>query len=155
VSRILVAALNPALDITHELAGVDWSGVNRPVAVSTRPGGKGLNVGRTLHALGADVLVIGLLGGPAGDAISAGLASAGVPGAFTPIAAESRRTFAVVDRDRGLAHGLVRADSWPERLRHATALGAATASAPVAGEFSRADYLRALDEVQLIRIEAA
>jgi len=32
VSRILVAALNPALDITHELARVDWSGVNRPVA---------------------------------------------------------------------------------------------------------------------------
>jgi fructose-1-phosphate kinase PfkB-like protein len=131
VSRILVAALNPALDITHEHAGVDWSGVNRPVAVSTRPGGKGLNVGRTLHALGADVLVIGLLGGPAGDAISAGLASA------------------------GLAHGLVRADSWPERLRHATAFGAATAAAPVAGEFDRADYARAFDAVKLTRIEAA
>ena len=155
MSRILVAALNPALDITHELAGVDWSRVNRPVAVSTRPGGKGLNVGRTLHALGADVLVIGLLGGPAGDAISAGLASAGVPGAFTPIAAESRRTFAVVDRDRGLAHGLVRADSWPERLRHAAALGAATTAAPVAGEFAPGDYQRAAGRLRVRPLEPA
>jgi tagatose 6-phosphate kinase len=326
VSRILVVALNPALDITHEVAGVDWSGVNRPAAVSTRPGGKGLNVGRTLHSLGADVLVIGLLGGPAGDAVLAGLASAGVPGAFTAftaIAAETRRTFAVVDAARrqtalfnepgpwvspdeysaflasfgsrvkscaavvlsgslpqglpqdtyarlaavaaaasvpvvldadgqalvagiaarpaivkpnlaelesavgrplrtglsgarraedaaivaaarelrtagaaavvvslgadgllavtgdgvwratppggiagnptgagdavvaGLAYGLARGDSWPERLRHATALGAATAAAPVAGEFGRAAYVRALDEVKLTRIEAA
>jgi tagatose 6-phosphate kinase len=55
----------------------------------------------------------------------------------------------------GLAYGLARGDSWPERLRHATALGAATAAAPVAGEFGRAAYVRALDEVKLTRIEAA
>jgi fructose-bisphosphate aldolase, class II len=42
---------------------VDWGGVNRPRAVRARPGGKGLNVARTLHALGVDVLVLGLAGG--------------------------------------------------------------------------------------------
>ena len=45
---ITVTCLNPALDITHEVDGVDWSGVNRPGQVRARPGGKGLNVARTL-----------------------------------------------------------------------------------------------------------
>ncbi|HEY3733649.1 MAG TPA: PfkB family carbohydrate kinase [Streptosporangiaceae bacterium] len=140
--RILVVALNAALDITHELERVDWSGVNRPGAVLTRPGGKGLNVARTLHVLGAEVLVTGLLGGRTGHAVAAALAETGLaesglaearptaatlaesgatePGAtanvatanvatanvtvataFTWIAGETRRTFAVVDSARG------------------------------------------------------
>ena len=94
---ILVVSLNPALDVTHHVAGVDWSGVNRPREVTTTPGGKGLNVARTLHALGAGVQVIGLAGGITGEAVAAGLAAAGVPGAFAPIGGETRRTFAVVD----------------------------------------------------------
>jgi tagatose 6-phosphate kinase len=94
---ILVVSLNPALDVTHHVAGVDWSGVNRPQEVTTAPGGKGLNVARTLRALGAGVQVIGLAGGVTGEAVQARLAAAGVAGAFTPIAGETRRTFAVVD----------------------------------------------------------
>ena len=94
---ILVVSLNPALDVTYHVAGVDWSGVNRPQQVSTAPGGKGLNVARTLRALGADVRVVGLAGGVTGEAVAAGLAAAGVPGSFTPIAGPTRRTFAVVD----------------------------------------------------------
>jgi tagatose 6-phosphate kinase len=46
-----------------------------------------------------------------------------------------------------LAHGLVLGRPWDERLRHAAALGAATAAAPVAGEFRREDYLGALTAV--------
>jgi len=97
---ILVVSLNPALDVTHHVAGVDWSGVNRPQEVSTAPGGKGLNVARTLRALGAGVRVAGLAGGVTGEAVAAGLAAAGVPGAFAPIAGQTRRTFAVVDTSR-------------------------------------------------------
>jgi 1-phosphofructokinase family hexose kinase len=70
---ICVVALNPALDITYHVAGVDWSGVNRPAQVSARPGGKGLNVARTLLALVA----------------------------FLSAAGDTRRTFTVVDTDRG------------------------------------------------------
>src|SRR5437763_1016209 len=36
-------------------------------------------------------------GGVTGEAVAAGLAAAGVPGSFTPIAGPTRRTFAVVD----------------------------------------------------------
>ena len=46
-----------------------------------------------------------------------------------------------------LAHGIVLGRPWHERLRHAAALGAATAAAPVAGEFRQQDYLGALRAV--------
>ncbi|MDR0346703.1 MAG: hexose kinase [Nocardiopsaceae bacterium] len=97
---ILVVALNPALDVTHHVAGVDWAGTNRPAMVRTRPGGKGLNVARTLRALGVAVAVTGLAGGAAGEEVAAGLAAAGVAAAFTPIGGQTRRTFAVVDTER-------------------------------------------------------
>ncbi len=98
---ILVVCLNPALDITHHVPTVNWSGVNRPRAVDVRPGGKGLNVARTLLALGADVLVLGLAGGVTGGAVRSGLAELAVPADLTPIAGETRRTFAVLDQARG------------------------------------------------------
>jgi tagatose 6-phosphate kinase len=94
---ILVVCLNPALDITHEVAAVDWAGINRPAAVHDRPGGKGLNVARTLHALGADVLVTGMIGGITGTGVAAALSTCGVRTAFTPVYGPTRRTFTVVD----------------------------------------------------------
>ena len=97
---ILVVALNPALDVTHHVPGVDWSGVNRPREVWARPGGKGVNVARTLLALGSDALVVGLAGGVTGEAVRAGLGEAGVPARFAGVAGETRRTFAVVDTRR-------------------------------------------------------
>ena len=94
---IVVVCLNPALDVTHHVPTVDWAGVNRPVAVRARPGGKGLNVARTLHALDADVLLMGLIGGITGAGVQAALGALGVPAALTAIAGETRRTFTVVD----------------------------------------------------------
>jgi tagatose 6-phosphate kinase len=76
---------------------VDWSGVNRPTAAYARPGGKGVNVARTLRALGADVLLLGLAGGTTGSGIEAELRRLEVPAAFTRTAGETRRTFTVVD----------------------------------------------------------
>ena len=98
---ILVVALNPALDVTHHVDGVDWSGVNRPAEVLSRPGGKGLNVARILAAVGAGVHVLGLAGGSTGDAVASALAAIGVPATFVRIGGETRRTFAVVDARTG------------------------------------------------------
>jgi tagatose 6-phosphate kinase len=97
---IIVVCLNPALDVTHHVDAVDWGGVNRPRAVRARPGGKGLNVARTLHALGVDVLVLGLAGGITGAGVEATLRERCVPAAFTPVGGETRRTFSVVDDSR-------------------------------------------------------
>jgi tagatose 6-phosphate kinase len=54
----------------------------------------------------------------------------------------------------GLVLGLVEGRPWEERLRHAVALGAASVAAPVAGEFSPADYAEALAGVTVNRGEA-
>ena len=97
---ILVVCLNPALDITLSVPVVDWAGVNRPRAVEVRPGGKGVNVARTLRALGEEVLVTGLAGGANGQALTAGLARLALPAELIPIAGETRRTFAVRDEAR-------------------------------------------------------
>ena len=104
---ILVVCLNPALDITHHVERVDWSGVNRPTAVHARPGGKGVNVARTLHALGADVVLLGLTGGPTGNIIEAELQALGLSAAFTHIAGDTRRTFTVVDGSAADRRGAV------------------------------------------------
>ncbi len=98
---ILVVALNPALDITHHVAGVDWAGANRPSAVHARAGGKGLNVARTLRALGQPVTLTGLAGGLTGRALLDGLDGTGIVTELTPIAGETRRTFAVADSVTG------------------------------------------------------
>jgi tagatose 6-phosphate kinase len=98
---IVVVSLNPALDITHHVDGVDWAGVNRPAEVRAVPGGKGLNVARTLRALGAEVMLLGLAGGITGAAIRSRLIVSGFAAMFTETQADTRRTFAVVDTRRG------------------------------------------------------
>lgn len=97
---ILVVSLNPALDITHRVDKADWAGVNRPTEVHVRPGGKGVNVARVLGALGAEVLFTGLVGGTNGHELKEELSSRGVAADLVEIAADTRRTFAVVDSGR-------------------------------------------------------
>jgi tagatose 6-phosphate kinase len=97
---ILVVSLNPALDVTHEVAGADWAGVNRPHAVHVRAGGKGVNVARTLRALGAEVTLAGLVGGGVGAELLDRLAASGIKLALTKVSGETRRTFTVVDTER-------------------------------------------------------
>ncbi|MEV4069524.1 1-phosphofructokinase family hexose kinase [Nonomuraea fuscirosea] len=94
---ILTVTLNLALDVTYQVPGVDWDGVNRVSAVHRRAGGKGVNVARVLAALGHDVLVTGLAGGPTGRAVEADLRAAGLPAALHPIAGDSRTTLTVSD----------------------------------------------------------
>ncbi|MBV9380872.1 MAG: 1-phosphofructokinase family hexose kinase [Streptosporangiaceae bacterium] len=98
-----VICLNPALDITYHVPAVDWTGVNRPSSVRARPGGKGLNVARTLRSLGAEVLVMGLAGGITGAGVDAALRELGVPADFVPVGGETRRTVTIVDGRGGEA----------------------------------------------------
>ncbi|MEU8346893.1 hexose kinase [Spirillospora sp. NPDC048832] len=93
---IVTVTLNAALDDTYEVPDARPGEVNRVAAVHRRPGGKGVNVARVLHGLGHEVVATGLVGGAAGRRIEDGLAASGVPAAFSPVAAESRRTVTVV-----------------------------------------------------------
>ncbi len=98
---ILIVTLNPALDVTYHAGRVDWDGVNRPHRVTGQPGGKGINVARTLRALGTEVLVTGLAGGATGEALRRGLREDGIACELAGIAGQTRRTLAVVDAARG------------------------------------------------------
>jgi tagatose 6-phosphate kinase len=98
---ILVVSLNPALDLTYEVETADWAGVNRPHTVHVRPGGKGVNVARTLRALGHQVRLAGLAGGGTGAELEERLAGSGIEVAFTSIGGHTRRTLTVVDQALG------------------------------------------------------
>ncbi|MGA4990331.1 1-phosphofructokinase family hexose kinase [Nonomuraea bangladeshensis] len=92
---ILTVTLNMALDVTYQVPAVEWDGVNRVGEVHRRAGGKGVNVARVLAALGREVLVTGLAGGPTGQAIEDDLRAAELPGAVFAVAGDSRTTLAV------------------------------------------------------------
>jgi len=95
---IVTVTLNPALDLTYAVDALVPHDSHRVSDVVERPGGKGLNVARVLHALGEPVLATGLLGGTTGDRVARLLTADGVRSRFVRIAGESRRTVAVVDR---------------------------------------------------------
>ncbi|MFI6596485.1 1-phosphofructokinase family hexose kinase [Nonomuraea sp. NPDC050536] len=97
---ILTVTLNAALDVTYQVPAVDWDGVNRVRAVHRRAGGKGVNVARVLAALGQEVLVTGLAGGPTGEAIAADLRASGLTDALVPVSGDSRTTLVVSEPGR-------------------------------------------------------
>ncbi|MDN3360016.1 1-phosphofructokinase family hexose kinase [Actinomadura sp. DC4] len=93
---IVTLTPNLALDVTYELPELRPGHSHRVRAVHARAGGKGVNVARVLRSLGHDVLVLGLAGGPAGEAVRADLDAAGLPHDLAPCAGETRRTVTVV-----------------------------------------------------------
>ncbi|OIK26925.1 1-phosphofructokinase family hexose kinase [Streptomyces malaysiense] len=99
---ILTVTLNTALDITHRVASLRPHTSHRVSEVIERPGGKGVNVGRVLAALGHEVTVTGFAGGGTGRALRDGLAGTeGLTDALVPVAGATRRTIAVVDEHSG------------------------------------------------------
>ncbi|MHB1928079.1 MAG: 1-phosphofructokinase family hexose kinase [Acidimicrobiales bacterium] len=101
---VLAVSLNPALDVTYRVAALRPGGVHRVAHHVAVPGGKAVNVARTLAALGHPVTLTGLLGGPTGQALGAGLETAAIETRFVEIEAETRRTVVVVD-EAGAATG--------------------------------------------------
>ncbi|MGH3392969.1 MAG: 1-phosphofructokinase family hexose kinase, partial [Actinomadura sp.] len=125
---ILTATLNPALDVTYEVAALRPYATHRVAAVRRRGGGKGVNVARVLAALGADVHATGLLGGTTGDRVRADLDRHAVPHGFVPVSGETRQTLAIVaDGDATLFNEpgpQISAREWREFLRRFTELAA-------------------------------
>ncbi|MFB4298802.1 1-phosphofructokinase family hexose kinase [Actinomadura sp. NTSP31] len=109
---ILTVTLNPAWDVTYRVPRLTPHGSHRVASTLQRPGGKGLNVARVLHALGEDTLATGLAGGATGAMVRDALE---VPCAFAAIAGETRRTVTVVDTDATIFNEPgpdVRPDEW-------------------------------------------
>jgi tagatose 6-phosphate kinase len=97
---IVTVTLNPALDITYTVPRLESGTTHRP-AVHSQAGGKGVNVARTLHALGHDVVAVLPLGGADGAVIGAELETAGIPRSVVSIGGATRRTVTVVESEPG------------------------------------------------------
>ena len=76
---IITVSLNPALDKTLTLPGFAVNTVNRVQNFRLDPGGKGINVSKTVKALGGSTLAIAVLGGAAGGYIKAALDAMELP----------------------------------------------------------------------------
>ncbi len=101
---ILTVTLNLGVDVTYHLDRIRRGETSQVRTVTRRAGGKGVNVARTLHALGHEVVVTGLAGGATGAAARAELALAGLNDRTVPIARTSRTALIVVEAD-GVATG--------------------------------------------------
>lgn len=96
---IVTVTPNTALDVTYTVDGLRPGDVHRVREVRHRAGGKGVNVARVLHTLGADVRAVFTAGGSTGAAVVGDLAAAGIPAGVVPIGGETRRTTTVLAGD--------------------------------------------------------
>ncbi|MER7555665.1 hexose kinase [Nocardioides sp. NPDC126508] len=132
---IITVTLNPAIDVTYRLPRLTVGEVHRVAEVTTRLGGKGVNVARVLHQLGEPTHAIGLADEPFADALASEL-----PSTFLPELEDVRRTLVVVaesttslwEPGRQAAQGADRRllDLLEDRLANATALTVSGSLAP-------------------------
>ncbi len=94
---IITVSLNPALDRTMMLPGFAVNTVNRAQHIRLDPGGKGINVSKTVKTLGGETLAIGVLGGATGDYIKAALDAMGLPNDVIFTKEPTRTNIKIVD----------------------------------------------------------
>lgn len=76
---IVTVTLNPAVDKTLIIPEFTINAVNRVSQVQLDPGGKGINVSKSVHALNGDTICLGILGGSTGSYILSALEELGLP----------------------------------------------------------------------------
>jgi len=98
---IVCVAANPSIDKLFEVERLVPGAIHRPLGFVQVPGGKGLNVARAAHSLGAGVRATGILRGHAGRWIDEALRAEGIDGAFVWTHGESRSSLSVADHADG------------------------------------------------------
>lgn len=99
MARILTLTLNPALDLTVELARLDAGQVNRSDEMHTHAAGKGVNVAQVLADLGHQVTVSGFLGEDNLQAFETLFAKRGFVDAFIRVPGETRSNIKLAEQD--------------------------------------------------------
>jgi 1-phosphofructokinase family hexose kinase len=94
---LLIVNLNPCLERIYTMRGFRLNEVHRTGEVLVQAGGKGINVARATRTLGGTCLVTGVLGGYAGQHVTADLKHAGIVYDFSPISQETRTCIAIID----------------------------------------------------------
>ncbi|HEY1488260.1 MAG TPA: PfkB family carbohydrate kinase [Micromonosporaceae bacterium] len=98
---ILAVTLSPSVDQTYVLDTLVPAADHRPRETLRLAGGNGLNFARAAHALGADVVAIGIVGGASGRWMVTSLEAEGLP--FVPIVgrATTRTRMSLADTGAG------------------------------------------------------
>ncbi len=90
---------NPALDLTLTVPQIHLGPVLRAVEVRREWGGKGFNVSRTLHGLGAQNVAMAFAAGHTGRALEEGLQEAGILTDFVYVPGETRTNVVITEPD--------------------------------------------------------
>lgn len=98
---IITVTLNAAIDKSLSVPNFRLGRRHRTVQQTTLPGGKGVNVARTLKTLGQPVIATGLAGGATGTRIVEALTEEAILNDFVRIREESRTNTAVLDPTNG------------------------------------------------------
>lgn len=96
---IITVTMNPAIDKTVKLQKMIHGGLNRVKNVIFDPGGKGINVSKTIRELGGETIATGFVGGSAGILIKKALEEMGIRSDFVEIENEVRTNLKVVEAD--------------------------------------------------------
>lgn len=94
---IVTVTLNPAIDKTADLNEFAHGGLNRLTNVIRDAGGKGINVSKTIKALGGQSIATGFIGGSAGTFIENALIQHGIKADFVQVHGETRTNLKVVE----------------------------------------------------------
>lgn len=95
---IITVTMNPAIDKTVDVDCMERGGLNRIGHSEMDVGGKGINVSRTVKALGGNTLATGFIGGKTGEMIEGVLKEWGIPTDFIKVEGENRTNLKVVEK---------------------------------------------------------
>ena len=96
---IVTVTMNPAMDKTVEIDRLLPGGLNRIKKVEYDAGGKGINVSKTIKALGSESIATGFLGGNTGKNIEMVLDEKGIRHEFVWVNGETRTNTKVVEEN--------------------------------------------------------
>ena len=99
---IIVVALSPCVDRTMVVDQLIVGEVHRPSQATVTPGGKGFNVARAAHTLGAGVVAFGIVGGHSGQWLRESLDELGVEHHLLAGVNETRTSTSIADASTGL-----------------------------------------------------
>ncbi|MFC9994015.1 1-phosphofructokinase family hexose kinase [Nocardia sp. NPDC127526] len=103
----MTLTMNPAIDIASSTGQVRPTDKMRCAAPRFDPGGGGINVARTVAALGEPVRAVFPVGGPSGALLAELVRDAGVPARTVEVAGATRESLAITDTSCGAQYRFV------------------------------------------------
>ncbi|MFD8246493.1 1-phosphofructokinase family hexose kinase [Nocardia sp. NPDC059691] len=107
MGRIVTLTMNPAIDVATRVARVVPTDKMRCATPRYDPGGGGINVARTVAALGVEVTAVFPAGGPPGRLLEQLVRDTGVPPRPVPVAESTRESMSVTETSSGEQYRLV------------------------------------------------